>query len=143
MEIPTVRNVNKGKRRLKKHKYKLYDMVSFKWIAEREIGFICDLKTNREGYATYVVRSVTRIGNIYSDMEVDDPTDPYSYISTILTKNITDGEQALIQERIKSYRQRNGELPRTQPKRTSNVDVTELDEAIKKQKQFVNGEKFW
>ena len=59
------------------------------------------------------------------------------------SKSITDGEQALIQERIKSYRERNGELPRTQPKRTSNVDVTELDDAIKKQKQFVNGEKFW
>jgi len=143
MSLPTVREVNKGKRRLKKHKFKLWDMVAFKWIGEREIGFISELKTNREGYATYVIRSVSRQGNIYSDMEVDDPTDPYSYISTILTKSISDGERTLIEQRTHSYRERIGDIPRTQPNGTPNVDVGELDKAIKKQKAFVNGEKFW
>ena len=143
MSIPKVKEVNKSKRRLKKHKYKLWDMVAFKWIAEREIGFISELKTNREGYATYTIRSVSRQGNIYYDMEVDDPTDPYSYISTILTKSISDGERTLIKQRTHSYRQRIGDIPRTQPNGTSNVDVGELDKAIKKQKAFVNGEKFW
>lgn len=141
--LPKVKEVNKGKRRLKKHKYKLWDMVAFKWIAEREVGFISELKTNREGYATYTIRSVSRQGNIYYDMEVDDPTDPYSYISTILTKSISDGERTLIEQRTHSYRERIGDIPRTQPKRIPNVNVRELDEAIKKQKAFVNGEKFW
>jgi hypothetical protein len=143
MSIPKVKEVNKGKRRLKKHKYKLWDMVAFKWIAEREIGFISELKTNREGFATYTIRSVSRQGNIYSDMEVDDPTDPYSYISTILTKSITDGERTLVQQRTTAHRQRIGDLPKPQPNGIPNVDVDELDKAIKKQKAFVNGEKFW
>lgn len=141
--LPKVKEVNKGKRRLKKHKYKLWDMVAFKWIAEREVGFISELKTNRDGYATYTIRSVSRQGNIYSDMEVDDPTDPYSYISSILTKSISDGERALIEQRTHSHRERIGDIPRTQPNRISNVDAVELDKAIKKQKAFLNGEKFW
>ena len=141
--LPKVKEVNKGKRRLKKHKYKLWDTVAFKWIAEREVGFISELKTNREGYATYTIRSVTRLGCIYYDMEVDDPTDPYSYISTILTNSISDGERTLVQQRTHSYRERIGDIQKPQPKRASNINVSELDKAIKKQKAFVNGEKFW
>lgn len=141
--LPKVKEVNKGKRRLKKHKYKLWDTVVFKWIAEREVGFISELKTNREGYATYTIRSVTRLGCIYYDMEVDDPTDPYSYISTILTNSISDGERTLVQQRTHSYRERIGDIQKPQPKRASNINVSELDKAIKKQKAFVNGEKFW
>lgn len=142
MTLPKVREVNKGKRRLKKHKYKLWDMVAYKWIGEREIGFICDLKTNREGFATYTIRSVSKIGCIYYDMEVDDPTDPYSYISSILTESITDGEKTLIRERINFYQRRIGVIPQTQPNRTSNINVSELDNAIKKQKEFLN-KNFW
>ena len=141
--LPKVKEVNKGKRRLKKHKYKLWDTVAFKWIAEREVGFISELKTNREGYATYTIRSVTRLGCIYYDMEVDDPTDPYSYISTILTNSISDGERTLVQQRTHSYRERIGDIQKPQPKRASNINVSELDKAIKKQKAFVNGENFW
>ena len=141
--LPKVKEVNKGKRRLKKHKYKLWDTVAFKWIAEREVGFISELKTNREGYATYTIRSVTRLGCIYYDMEVDDPTDPYSYISTILTNSISDGERTLVQQRTHSYRERIGDIQKPQPKRASNINVSELDKAIKKQNAFVNGENFW
>jgi len=53
MTLPKVRKVNQGKYRLKKHKYKVWDIVVLKWIGEREIGFISELKMNREGFASY------------------------------------------------------------------------------------------
>lgn len=117
-------------------------MVAYKWIGEREIGFVSELKTNREGFATYTIRSVSKIGCIYYDMEVDDPTDPYCYISTILTQSITDGEKTLIRERINNYQTRTGFVPQTQPNRLSNKEISELDKSINKQKEFLN-KNFW
>jgi len=143
MTPPKVKKVNQGKHRLKKHKYKLWDFVAFKWIAEREIGFISEVKTNREGFAIYTVRSVTRIGCIYYDLEVDDPTDPYSYISSILTESITEGEKSLLQERLRNYQTRTRVIPQTQPDRLSDKDVAELGKSIQKQKDFINHKNFW
>jgi len=143
MTPPKVKKVNQGKYRLKKHKYKLWDFVAFKWIAEREIGFISEVKTNREGFAIYTVRSVTRIGCIYYDLEVDDPTDPYSYISSILTESITEGEKSLLQERLRNYQTRTRVIPQTQPDRLSDKDVAELGKSIQKQKDFINHKNFW
>ena len=40
MELPNVKNVNKDKRKLKKHQFKVNDMVAYKWYGEREIGII-------------------------------------------------------------------------------------------------------
>lgn len=140
--LPKVKNVNKGKYRLKKHKYKLWDIVVFKWIGEREVGFISDLKTNREGFPTYTIRSVSKPGCIYYDLEVDDPTDPYCYISTILTDSITDGEKTLAAERLNSHKGRTNVVSETQPKRLSNQELSELDKQINKQKDFLD-EKFW
>jgi len=143
MTPPKVKKVNQGKYRLKKHKYKLWDFVAFKWIAEREIGFISEVKTNREGFPIYTVRSVTRIGCIYYDLEVDDPTDPYSYISSILTESITEGEKSLLQERLRNYQTRTRVIPQTQPDRLSDKDVAELGKSIQKQKDFINHKNFW
>ena len=140
--LPKVKNVNKGKYRLKKHKYKLWDIVVLKWIGEREIGFISELKMNREGFATYTIRSVSKQACIYYDLEVDDPTDPYCYVSTILTENITDGEKTLATERIQSYKTRTNVVSETQPKRLSNDERSELDKQINKQKEFLD-ENFW
>jgi hypothetical protein len=140
--LPKVKNVNKGKYRLKKHKYKLWDIVVLKWIGEREIGFISELKTNREGFATYTIRSVSKQGCIYYDLEVDDPTDPYCYISIILTESITDGEKTLAKERLHSHQGRTNVVSETQPNRLSNQERSELDNQINKQKDFLD-EKFW
>lgn len=120
----------------------MWDIVVFKWIGEREIGFISELKMSREGFPIYTIRSVSKQGCIYYDLEVDDPTDPYCYISTILTESITNGEKTLVAERLHSHHARTNVVSKTQPNRTSNINVSELDEAIKKQKQFINGN-FW
>jgi hypothetical protein len=140
--LPKVKNVNKGKYRLKKHKYKLWDIVVFKWIGEREIGFISELKMSREGFPIYTIRSVSKQGCIYYDLEVDDPTDPYCYISTILTESITNGEKTLAAERLHSHHARTNVVSKTQPNRLSNQELSELDKQINKQKDFLD-EKFW
>jgi hypothetical protein len=143
MTLPKVRKVNQGKYRLKKHKYKVWDIVVLKWIGEREIGFISELKINREGFASYTIRSVSKQGCIYYDLELDDPTDPYSYISTILTDSITNGEKTLALERLRNYQERIGVISRTQPDRLSDKDVAELAKTIQKQKDFINHKNFW
>ena len=136
--LPRVKNVNKGKYRLKKHKYKLWEIVVLKWIGEREIGFVSELKMNREGFASYTIRSVSKQGCIYYDLEVDDPTDPYCYISTTLTDSITNGEKTLAAERIQSFKTRTNVVSETQPKRLSNDERSELDNQINKQKEFLD-----
>lgn len=120
----------------------MWDIVVLKWIGEREIGFISELKTNREGFATYTIRSVSKQGCIYYDLEVDDPTDPYCYISIILTESITDGEKTLAKERLHSHQGRTNVVSETQPNRLSNQERSELDNQINKQKDFLD-EKFW
>jgi len=121
----------------------VWDIVVLKWIGEREIGFISELKINREGFASYTIRSVSKPGCIYYDLEVDDPTDPYSYISTTLTDSITNGEKTLALERLRNHQQRIGVISQTQPNRLSDKDVAELGKTIQKQKDFINHKNFW
>jgi hypothetical protein len=71
-------------------------------------------------------------------------------VSSVLTEGLSDGEIRRIKKYLEVQEQlRNpGKQPKAQPqpngivnKRTNKVDG--LDAAIKKQKAFVNGEKFW
>ena len=99
MRLPTVRNVNKGKRKKKKHHYKVGDFVAVKWIGEKQLAVIDELEFTKDKIATYKVRSITCIGCSYSGLELDDPDDPYCYVSSTLTKSLSDGEI----RRIKTY----------------------------------------
>ena len=149
MRLPNVRNVNKGKRKKKKHHYKVGDFVAVKWIGEKQLAVIDELEFTKDKIATYKVRSISNIGCSYSGLELDDPEDPYCYVSSILTKRLSDGEI----RRIKTYEEeRSNRIDKLkskvqpQPNRTPNKrarKVEGLDAAIKKQKAFVNGEKFW
>ena len=150
MTIPKVRNVNKGKRRKKKHHYKIGDHIAIKWIGEKQIGVVDELQTTKDGFAAYRVRSITRVGCSYNGLELDDPHDPYCYVSSILTKSLTDGEI----RRIKVHEAERGEIRsngqqikvQQQPTRSSRKRDSELDgleEAIERQKDFINGKKFW
>lgn len=150
MDLPKVRHINKDKRKKKKHHYKEFDPVVIKWYGERHICFVEKLQFSRDKYPTYRVRSVTNPGCIYYDLELDDPNDPYCYVSSTLTKSLTDAELQRIKLKSEEHRgvvRRNsistGETKKSQPNRRINIDVNELDSAIKKQKAFINGEKFW
>ena len=149
MNLPKVRNVNKGKRRKKKHHYKVGDFVAVKWIGEKQLAVISELEYTKDKFAAYKVNSVTCVGCIYSGLELDDPNDPYCYVSSILTQSLSDGEirriKAHEEERITRLRNLKSKV-QPQPNRTPNKRVRKvegLDDAIKKQKAFVNGEKFW
>ena len=150
MKLPNVRNVNKGKRKKKKHHYKVGDFVAVKWIGEKQLAIITELTWSKEKNPTYKVNSVSYVGCIYSGLELDDPEDPYCYVSSTLTKSLTDGEIRRIEKYLETQdRLRNptkySEV-KSQPVRTShkrNSDLNGLEEAIAKQKAFVNGEKFW
>ena len=100
MELPNVKNVNKDKRKLKKHHFKVKDMVAYKWYAEKEVGYIMECYHSKDGWACYKIKSASKPGCIYSDMQLDDPEDPYCYISSVLTKSMTDGERELVKKRI-------------------------------------------
>ena len=150
MKIPNVRNVNKGKRKKKKHHYKVGDFVAVKWIGEKQLAVIDELDTTKNGIATYKVRSISNVGCSYSGLELDDPEDPYCYVSSILTKSLSDGEIRRIktyeEERVKSRSTGQQTKVESQPNRTSNrrtQKVEGLKEAIDKQKDFINGKKFW
>ena len=165
MELPKVKNVNKGKRHKKKHYFKVGDPIVFKWWGERDYGFVSELTTNREGYATYKVRATGRIGCIYSDLELDDPDDPYCYVSSILTNSISDRELGKIKEhkegkhievkvsepkkysKSKSNTNTNKPSKKVVRKRTKKtVNKSELKKAVQKQKDFLNGKvdkSFW
>ena len=150
MDLPKVRHINKDKRKKKKHHYKEFDPVVIKWYGERHICFVEKLQFSRDKYPTYRVRSVTNPGCIYYDLELDDPNDPYCYVSSTLTKSLTDAELQRIKIKSNEHKDsierksfRNGSKKKSQPTRRTDVDVRELDDAIKKQKQFINGEKFW
>lgn len=140
IELPNVRDVNKGKKRLKKHQFKPNDMVAFKWYGEREIGFVSECYHSKDGWACYRVKSVTRPGCIYYDLQLDDPEDPYCYVSSILSNSLTGGEKELIKKRLERNIKINQPLKET-PTETK-VDKVELKKAIQKQKDFING-KFW
>ncbi len=149
MRLPTVRNVNKGKRRKKKHHYKVGDFVAVKWIGEKQLAVIDELEFTKDKMAAYKVRSITCVGCSYNGLELDDPNDPYCYVSSILTKSLSEGEIRRIKvyedERVtksnKSKSKVKSRLNVTSNKRVKKVDG--LDTAIKKQKAFINGEKFW
>ena len=150
MDLPKVRHINKDKRKKKKHHYKEFDPVVIKWYGERHICFVEKLQFSRDKFPTYRVRSVTNPGCIYYDLELDDPNDPYCYVSSTLTKSLTDAELHRI--KVKSDEHRGvvrrhtistGETKKSQPNRGVSIDIDELDSAIKKQKAFINGEKFW
>jgi hypothetical protein len=145
MELPNVKNVNKGKKRLKKHHFKPKDMVAYKWYAEKEVGYIMECYHSSDGWACYKIKSASKPGCIYSDMQLDDPEDPYCYISSVLTKSMTGGEKELVRKRIEWSESKN--LPNNKPiveKKAEKVvvDKAELKRAIEKQKDFING-KFW
>ncbi|MDB2399739.1 hypothetical protein N9W01_00575 [bacterium] len=150
MRLPNVRNVNKGKRKKKKHHYKVGDFVAVKWIGEKQLAVIDELDTTKNGIATYKVRSISNVGCSYSGLELDDPEDPYCYVSSILTKSLSDGEIRRIktyeEERVKSRSTGQQTKVESQPDRTPNrrtQKVEGLKEAIDKQKDFINGKKFW
>ena len=150
MNLPKVRNVNKGKRRKKKHHYKVGDFVAVKWIGEKQLAVISELNYTNDKFASYRVNSVTCVGCSYNGLELDDPNDPYCYVSSILTKSLSDGEIRRIEKYLENQqRLRNpGKQSKveSQPNRTTVKRVRKvegLDDAIKKQKAFVNGEKFW
>lgn len=150
MILPTVRNVNKGKRRKKKHHFKVGDFVAIKWIGEKQVGVIDELEYTKDKIAAYKVRSITCIGCSYSGLELDDPNDPYCYVSSILSKSLSDGEirriKAYEEERVKSRSTGQQTKAESQPNRTSNrrtQKVEGLKEAIDKQKDFINGKKVW
>jgi len=149
MQLPNVRNVNKGKRKKKKHHYKVGDFVAVKWIGEKQLAVIDELTFTKDKIATYKVRSISCVGCIYSGLELDDPEDPYCYVSSTLTKSLSDGEIRRIETyenerkiRINSLKSQTKSQPnRTSNKRTSKLEG--LEEAIKNQKDFINGKKFW
>ena len=93
-------------------------------------------------------------------MELDDPDDPHCYISSVLTKSITEnelkkiddhktGRHLIVQSKIKVV-----ETPKPTKKVTKkptkkvveSVNKSELKNAINKQKDFLNGnvnKSFW
>jgi len=150
MELPKVRHINKDKRKKKKHHYKEFDSVVIKFYGERHICFVEKLQFSKDKYPTYRVRSVTNPGCIYYDLELDDPDDPYCYVSSTLTKSLTDAELERIKVHANDYRARIDRKFRAENQQQSNGVVNlradekqQLKKQINKQKQFVNGEKFW
>ena len=150
MELPKVRHINKDKRKKKKHHYKEFDSVVIKFYGERHICFVEKLQFSKDKYPTYRVRSVTNPGCIYYDLELDDPDDPYCYVSSTLTKSLTDAELERIRVHANEYRTRIDRKFRVENQQQSNGVVNlrtdekqQLKKQINKQKQFVNGEKYW
>jgi hypothetical protein len=150
MQLPKVRNVNKGKRKKKKHHYKVGDYVAIKWIGEKQLGVVDELNSTKNGIATYKIRSISRVGCSYTGLELDDPEDPYCYVSSVLTKSLSDGEirriKAYENERTNTRSKGKSVKVQSQPTRTARKrtsDLEGLEEAIKNQKDFINGKKFW
>jgi hypothetical protein len=146
MELPKVRNLNKGKRRRKKHKYKVNDAVAIKWMGEREFGFIEALTFDKEKYATYSIRSLSTPGCIYHDIHIDDPLDLYCYISSELTDTIKTDEVNKVLEYLAERKRKN--TPVTIKKIIKNTKSTkntkrEIDIVFEQQKDFLNHKNFW
>ena len=158
--LPNVKNVNKGKRHKKKHQFKIGTPVVFKWMGERDYGHISAL-TFEKGTknAQYSIKSTGRMGCIYHTMELDDPDDPYCYVSSILTKSIPNTELQKISDHklgkhlitvvkpsvTKKVAKKKVIKKVAKPKKES-VNKSELKKAINKQKDFLNGKvdkNFW
>ena len=158
--LPNVKNVNKGKRHKKKHQFKIGTPVVFKWMGERDYGHISAL-TFEKGTknAQYSIKSTGRMGCIYHTMELDDPDDPYCYVSSILTKSIPNTELQKISDHklgkhlitvvkpsvTKKVVKKKVIKKVAKPKKES-VNKSELKKAINKQKDFLNGKvdkNFW
>ena len=165
MRLPAVKNVNKGKRHKKKHHFKVGDPVVFKWIGERDYGYISEL-TFEKGTknAQYSVKATGRIGCIYHTLELDDPDDPYCYISSVLTKSISDRELQKIDDHklgkhlitvvkpsvtkkvVKKKVAKKKVIKKVAKPKKESVNKSELKKAINKQKDFLNGKiekNFW
>ncbi len=143
--LPKVRNVNKDKRRRKKHQYQPYEPIAIKWFGVKELAYVEKLEFTKDGYATYRVRSVSTIGCIYYDIELDDPRDPYCYVSSVLTSSMTDAELTRILNEVARSRPKK-EVPivnkKVKSKELSNDDKVALKKQARRQKDFVNGD-FW
>ena len=61
MQLPKVRNVNKGKRKKKKHHYKVGDYVAIKWIGEKQLGVIDELDFTKNAITPYIKKTVRNI----------------------------------------------------------------------------------
>lgn len=167
--LPNVKNVNKGKRHKKKHQFKIGTPVVFKWMGERDYGHISAL-TFEKGTknAQYSIKSTGRMGCIYHTMELDDPDDPYCYVSSILTKSIPNTELQKISDHklgkhlitvvkpsVTKKVAKKKVTPKTVRKKMVTKKVTtkkesisksELKKAINKQKDFLDGnvdKSFW
>jgi len=163
--LPNVKNVNKGKRHKKKHQFKIGTPVVFKWMGERDYGHISAL-TFEKGTknAQYSIKSTGRMGCIYHTMELDDPDDPYCYVSSILTKSIPDTElqkisdhklgkhlitvvkPAVTKKVVKKKVAKKTVTKRVAKPKKESVNKSELKKAINKQKDFLNGnvdKSFW
>jgi hypothetical protein len=84
-------------------------------------------------------------------LELDDPDDPYCYVSSKLTQSLTDVELKKINSYASEYKQRVGKPITPKVKQQSNVVVNlradekaQLKKEIQKQTAFVNANKnFW
>ena len=163
--LPNVKNVNKGKRHKKKHQFKIGTPVVFKWMGERDYGHISEL-TFEKGTknAQYSIKATGRMGCIYHTLELDDPDDPYCYVSSILTKSIPDTELQKISDHklgkhlitvvkptvtkkvVKKKVAKKTVTKRVAKPKKESVNKSELKKAINKQKDFLNGKiekNFW
>ena len=163
--LPNVKNVNKGKRHKKKHQFKIGTPVVFKWMGERDYGHISAL-TFEKGTknAQYSIKSTGRMGCIYHTMELDDPDDPYCYVSSILTKSIPNTELQKISDHklgkhlitvvkpsvtkkvVKKKVAKKKVIKKVAKPKKESVNKSELKKAINKQKDFLNGnvdKSFW
>ena len=163
--LPNVKNVNKGKRHKKKHQFKIGTPVVFKWYGERDYGHISALTFDKgTKNAQYSIKATGRMGCIYHTLELDDPDDPYCYVSSILTKSIPDTELQKISDPklgkhlitvvkpsvtkrvVKKKVAKKTVTKRVAKPKKESVDKSELKKAINKQKAFINGEidkNFW
>lgn len=151
MDLPNVKHINKDKRKKRKHHYKKFEPVVIKWYGERHICFVEELQFSKEKYPTYRVRSVTNPGCIYYDLELDDPVDKYCYVSSTLTKSLTDAELQRIKKYSDEHRRKVKPIWGRKTKNPqSNVSThlrndekKQLEKDFEKQKAFINGKKFW
>jgi len=169
MVLVNIKNVNKGKRHKKKHQFKVGESVVFKWYGERDYGYISNLTFDKETKnAHYSIKATGRIGCVYHTLELDNPDDPYCYVSSVLTKSISDNEvqkisdhksgkhlvkvpavstpitKTVVKKLVKSTKKKIVKKV-AKPKKES-VNKSELKNAINKQKDFLNGKikkNFW
>lgn len=154
--LPNVKNVNKGKRHKKKHQFKVGVPIVFKWMGERDCGYISDLTFDKvTKNAHYSIKSSGRIGCIYNEMELDNPDDPLCYISSVLTKSITENDKKRISDhKLGKHLNKIITTPiklvkkpiKKKVVKKKSINKSELKVAIEKQKDFLNGKtdkNFW